>query len=71
VHVEGKLLGPDLPLMAEAALQSRWPLYASGGIHSLEDLRRLGAARVFGVVIGMALYTGALDGAEVAQEFGR
>jgi phosphoribosylformimino-5-aminoimidazole carboxamide ribotide isomerase len=69
VHVEGKLEGPDLPLMAEAAQNSRAPLYASGGIATLEDLRALAKRRVFGVVIGMALYTGALDGALVAREF--
>jgi phosphoribosylformimino-5-aminoimidazole carboxamide ribotide isomerase len=70
VHVEGKLGGPDFPLMAEAARNSRCPVYASGGITSLADLRQLSEERVFGVVIGMALYTGALDGVTVAREFG-
>jgi phosphoribosylformimino-5-aminoimidazole carboxamide ribotide isomerase len=69
VHVEGKLQGPDLPLMAEAVQKSRAPLYASGGIATVEDLRALALRGVHGVVIGMALYTGALDGARVAQEF--
>jgi phosphoribosylformimino-5-aminoimidazole carboxamide ribotide isomerase len=69
VHVEGKMQGPDLPLMAELAQASHWPLYASGGISSLADLKALNDKGVFGVVIGMALYTGALDPAAVAKEY--
>ena len=69
VHVEGKLGGTDLPLMAEAVAKSQWPIYASGGISSMDDLRQLAGHRIYGVVIGMALYTGALDGPQVAREF--
>ena len=42
---------------------------ASGGIASSDDLRALGALRRVGAVIGMALYTGALDPRAVAEEF--
>jgi len=37
----------------------------------LDDLARLRAAGGAGAVIGMALYTGTLDGRAVAQEYGR
>jgi phosphoribosylformimino-5-aminoimidazole carboxamide ribotide isomerase len=69
VHKEGQMGGVDLPLMREVARGSRHPLYASGGVTTLEDLRALKAAGAHGAVIGMALYTGKLDAAEVAREF--
>ncbi len=69
VHKEGQLGGVDLPLMQEVARGSRHRLYASGGVTTLEDLRALGAAGAYGAVIGMALYTGKLDAADVAREF--
>jgi phosphoribosylformimino-5-aminoimidazole carboxamide ribotide isomerase len=69
VHKEGQLGGVDLPLMQEVAKGSRHRLYASGGVTTLEDLRALGEAGAYGAVIGMALYTGKLDAADVAREF--
>ncbi|WP_309892027.1 1-(5-phosphoribosyl)-5-[(5-phosphoribosylamino)methylideneamino] imidazole-4-carboxamide isomerase [Archangium sp.] len=69
VHKEGQMEGVDLPLMEEVASTSRHPLYASGGVTTLEDLRSLGRVGAHGAVIGMALYTGKLDAAEVAREF--
>jgi phosphoribosylformimino-5-aminoimidazole carboxamide ribotide isomerase len=69
VHKEGQMEGVDLPLMEEVVRSSRHPLLASGGVTTLEDLRALGRVGAFGAVIGMALYTGKLDAAEVAREF--
>jgi phosphoribosylformimino-5-aminoimidazole carboxamide ribotide isomerase len=69
VHREGQMAGTDLPLMAELAGRSRHPLQASGGITTLEDLRALARARVSAAVLGMALYTGALDARAAATEF--
>jgi phosphoribosylformimino-5-aminoimidazole carboxamide ribonucleotide (ProFAR) isomerase len=70
VHMEGQLQGTDLALMREVARRSRWSTYASGGISSMEDLLALAAEGIQGAVVGMALYTGALDAAQVAREFG-
>jgi phosphoribosylformimino-5-aminoimidazole carboxamide ribotide isomerase len=42
---------------------------ASGGITSINDLRRLASEGVSASVIGMALYTGTLDARAVAEEF--
>ncbi|MCP3100838.1 1-(5-phosphoribosyl)-5-[(5-phosphoribosylamino)methylideneamino] imidazole-4-carboxamide isomerase [Myxococcus sp. K15C18031901] len=69
VHKEGQLEGVDLPLMREVARRGRHPLYASGGVTTLEDLRALAEAGAHGAVIGMALYTGRLDARAVAREF--
>lgn len=71
VHREGRLEGADLPLMEDVAEASRFPVHAAGGVASMEDLRALEHRGVAGVVIGMALYTGALDPVVVAGEFGQ
>jgi len=71
VHREGQLEGPDLPLMTEVARHSVHPVLASGGVSTLEDLRSLDRAGLFGAVIGMALYVGTMDAARAAEEFGK
>ena len=70
VHLEGQMQGTDLPLMEDVAELSRVPVYASGGVSTVHDLRALADRGVYGAVIGMALYTGALDARGVAEEFG-
>ena len=69
VHREGQMLGTDLPLMEDVAEASNFPVLASGGVTSMQDLRALEHRGLAGVVIGMALYTGVLDPAQVAGEF--
>ena len=70
VHMEGQLRGTDLPLMEDVAESSQFPVYASGGVTSIDDLRALEHRGIAGAVIGMALYTGAMDPVVVAGEFG-
>jgi phosphoribosylformimino-5-aminoimidazole carboxamide ribotide isomerase len=70
VHLEGQMRGTDLPLMEDVAELSNAPVFASGGVSTMEDLRALEHRGLAGVVIGMALYTGALDPVIVAGEFG-
>ena len=69
VHREGQLAGTDLPLMEDVAEASEWPVLASGGISSLNDLRALEARGLAGAVVGMALYTGILDPRVLVEEF--
>ena len=69
VHKEGQLRGTDLPLMEDVAELSVAPVIASGGVTTMDDLRALADRGVAGAVIGMALYTGALDPRVVADEF--
>ena len=69
VHREGRMEGTDLPLMERVAEACRFPVIASGGITTVADLRALEHRGAWGAVIGMALYTGVLDPAEVAREF--
>jgi phosphoribosylformimino-5-aminoimidazole carboxamide ribotide isomerase len=71
VHREGQMLGTDLPLMEDVVEASNFPVFASGGVATMQDLRALEHRGLAGVVIGMALYTGALDPIVVAGEFGQ
>lgn len=70
VHMEGQMQGTDLPLMEDVAEASEWPVFASGGVSTLEDMRALEHRGLAGAVLGMALYTGALDARRLAEEFG-
>lgn len=70
VHREGQMQGTDLPLMEDVVEASNFPVFASGGVATMQDLRALEHRGLAGVVIGMALYTGALDPVVVAGEFG-
>jgi phosphoribosylformimino-5-aminoimidazole carboxamide ribotide isomerase len=69
VHREGQMAGTDLPLMEDVAEASEWPVLASGGISSMNDLRALEDRGLAGAVLGMALYTGILDPRVLAEEF--
>jgi phosphoribosylformimino-5-aminoimidazole carboxamide ribotide isomerase len=70
VHREGLLEGTDLRLMEEAVDASRAPIYASGGVRGRADLDALAERGVAGAIIGMALYTGALDARLTAEDYG-
>lgn len=70
VHREGQLQGTDLALMEDVVEAAHVPVLASGGVTTMHDLRALEHRGVSGVIVGMALYTGALDAAMVAQEYG-
>ena len=69
VHREGQLQGTDLPLMEDVADASVFPVIAAGGISSVGDLHALQDRGVAAAVIGMALYTGAIDPWAIVEEF--
>lgn len=70
VHCEGLMAGTDIALMAELAGAASVPVIASGGVSTIEELRRLSRCGISAAVLGMSLYTGALDARAVAEEFG-
>ena len=69
IDCEGRMEGSDVGLMRELASVSRLPLQASGGVGTLGDLRDLAGAGVTGAIVGMALYTGALETHAIIEEF--
>lgn len=59
---DGTESGPNLESTRAVARAAGVPVFASGGVASLEDLRRLaGIDGVAGAIVGRALYTGAVD----------
>lgn len=58
---DGMLAGPNLAGMAELAAAVPLPVIASGGVTTLEDVRGLLGAGLFGCIIGRALYEGQID----------
>lgn len=69
VHKEGLMQGSDLALMEDVVDSTDLAVIASGGIATDVDLRLLDDRGVAAAVLGMALYTGALDAAAIAEEF--
>jgi len=69
VDREGRLQGTDLTLMRELITRTAQPLYASGGINSMNELRTLEDLGIHAAILGMALYTGALDAPSLIEEF--
>jgi phosphoribosylformimino-5-aminoimidazole carboxamide ribotide isomerase len=69
VHVEGQLKGPDIRLMEDVVDASRHAVHSSGGIRGMSDLYALAEEGVAASIVGMAIYTGALDSRAAAEEF--
>ncbi len=60
---DGMLEGPNIQALQEAAEASPVPIIASGGVTALEDIKAIQqiGGNISGVIIGKALYEGALD----------
>lgn len=58
---DGMLQGPNLKRMAEIRDACPFPLIASGGVTTLENVKALRELGCFGCIIGKALYDGRLD----------
>jgi len=73
ISKDGMLEGTNTEVMAELASVIKTPLIASGGVTSLEDVRKLARLGVAGCIIGRALYEGCINlrtAIQVAQEAG-
>jgi phosphoribosylformimino-5-aminoimidazole carboxamide ribotide isomerase len=67
---EGRAAGIDAAATADTVRASAHPVWISGGVSSMADLEHLERSGAAGAVLGMALYTGRLDAAEVARRWG-
>ena len=68
VEREGRMQGPDARLVEEITARSTIPLQASGGVRNIGDIRALADAGASAAIIGMALYTGALNPQTIIEE---
>lgn len=60
IGTDGMMSGPNVPAMAEMQAAVAWPVVASGGVTTKEDVARLAAVPMAGCIIGRALYEGTL-----------
>lgn len=65
VSREGQMTGINAELFGLAVAQSQHGIYAAGGIGNAADLQVLEQLGAAGAVLGMALYTGAIDPTQV------
>ncbi|MCH8988501.1 MAG: 1-(5-phosphoribosyl)-5-[(5-phosphoribosylamino)methylideneamino]imidazole-4-carboxamide isomerase [Chloroflexi bacterium] len=61
---DGALTGPDIGTNAQLARETGLAVLASGGVASIEHIKELLPTGVEGVIVGRALYTGAVNLAE-------
>ena len=58
---DGMLGGPNLEALAVLAAAVPIPVIASGGVTTINNVRELMKRRLFGCIIGRALYEGQID----------
>lgn len=64
ISKDGAMQGANHKLYTELSQRFGMQIIASGGVSSLEDVKRLTALGIHGAIIGKAYYTGAVDLAE-------
>ena len=61
ISKDGAMQGTNLELYRRLSRQFSMDITASGGVSTLEDIRRLRQMELYGAIIGKAYYTGAID----------
>ena len=61
ISKDGAMQGTNHELYKELSERFSIDVIASGGVSSIEDIKRLTAQNLYGAIIGKAYYTGAID----------
>lgn len=61
ISKDGAMQGPNHELYSRMAQELDMQIIASGGVSSVEDIKRLAAMDIHGAIVGKAYYTGAVD----------
>ena len=67
ISKDGAMQGTNHGLYQELAARFSLDIVASGGVSSMEDVRKLAAEDLYGAIIGKAYYTGAIALAEAIE----
>jgi phosphoribosylformimino-5-aminoimidazole carboxamide ribotide isomerase len=62
---DGMMQGVNVEAMTEMVRATKLPVIASGGVTTLDDIRRLAAVPMAGAIVGRALYEGRLNLREI------
>ena len=65
---DGAMGGTNHDLYRELSERTAMKIIASGGVSSIEDVRKLKARGLYGAIIGKAYYVGAIDLSEAIKE---
>ena len=61
ISKDGAMKGANHALYRELSEKFSMQIVASGGVSSMEDVKKLAALNIYGAIIGKAYYTGAID----------
>ena len=61
ISKDGAMMGTNLELYRSLSQRFSMQIVASGGVSSLEDVKRLNEMGLYGAIIGKAYYTGAIN----------
>lgn len=67
ISKDGAMMGTNLELYRALSQKFSVQIVASGGVSSLEDVKRLSEIGLYGAIIGKAYYTGAINLKEAAE----
>lgn len=67
ISKDGMMSGTNLELYSGLCEKFKLRIVASGGVSTLDDVRALVDMKVFGAILGKALYTGAIDLAKAVK----
>lgn len=70
IATDGMLSGPSYERLAALQRQYSGQIVASGGVTTVDDVKRLRDMGLYGAIIGKAYYAGTLDLAEAVREAG-
>ena len=67
ISKDGAMMGTNLELYRSLSEKFSMQIVASGGVSSLEDVKKLNEMGLYGAIIGKAYYTGAIDLKEAVE----
>ncbi|WP_017187687.1 HisA/HisF-related TIM barrel protein, partial [Alkalibacillus haloalkaliphilus] len=68
ISKDGMLEGPNFEALSDLNEQTELQVIASGGVSSLSDIQRLSELKLYGVIIGKALYEDRVNLSDIMKE---
>ena len=61
ISKDGMLAGPNMEMYKEISEKYKVRLIASGGVATLDDVKKLRDMDLYGAILGKSIYTGSID----------